>query len=66
MEPFSAAKVSDNPGEVDLCNSSDSSICAHDTKLTFERRVGLELLKLFIRYQIDFKMLALSISQLRS
>ena len=68
MEPFSTAKVSNNPSEIDLFNDSRSDVgtrVKEKTQLAFESRVGLEVLKLFIRYQMDFKILLSSVSQLQ-
>ena len=58
VEPLGGAKVADHPREVDLCSARSAFATARRTGHgTLERRVGLELLKLFIRYQIDLRIL---------
>ena len=58
MEPLGRAKVTDDPGEVDLhrCEKGERARAKNEL-FTLERRVGLELLKLFMRYQIDLRIL---------
>ena len=60
MEPFGTSEVANYPDEVDLLiagtfNNVRTQCEWVNEKLTFERRVGFELLKLFIRYQIDLR-----------
>ena len=62
VEPLRTAEVTDYPGEVDLHPGQRYATVSlergeHAGTLTFDSRVGFELLKLFMRYQIDFKIL---------
>ena len=57
MKPLGRAEVADNPRKVDLREYKCGSYEEKKTRVTLERRVGLELLKLFMRYQIDLRIL---------
>ena len=62
MEPLRAAEVTDDPSEVDLHPGQRYTTVSlergeHAGTLTFDSRVGFELLKLFMRYQMDFRIL---------
>ena len=64
VEPLGGAKVADHPREVNLCSACSAFATARRSGHgTLERRVGLELLKLFIRYQIDLRILEQIISK---
>ncbi len=57
VEPLSGTEVTNNPGEVDLRKSMRDTKRDKVRIFTFERRVGLEWLKLFMRYQMDLRIL---------
>ena len=70
VEPLGATKVTDDPSKVDLLHRNrkrgrgkktvdviSSPAVTVRGRLTFERRVGFESFKLFIRYQMDFRIL---------
>ena|ERR1700722_5272082 len=59
MEPLGHAKVTDDPSEIDLhTHIKQNKYDVKDmSKHTLDNLVGLEWLKLFMRYQMDFKIL---------
>lgn len=57
MEPFSSAEVANDPSEVDLEYAVSLSGGSAEDGLTLERRVGFESWRLFMRYQMDLRIL---------